>query len=105
SQDLAYIMDEDGTITFTQEQLLEYSSDVDGDNLTASNLSVGENASVIDNGDGTFTVVPDENFNGELDLTFDISDGIETVSSHIDLTVRPINDAPEPEDQSFTVQE
>ncbi|MGR5413947.1 tandem-95 repeat protein, partial [Vibrio astriarenae] len=105
SQDLAYIMDEDGTITFTQEQLLEYSSDVDGDNLTASNLSVGENASVVDNGDGTFTVVPDENFNGELDLTFDISDGIETVSSHIDLTVRPINDAPEPEDQSFTVQE
>ncbi|MGL6314389.1 tandem-95 repeat protein, partial [Vibrio sp. WXL103] len=94
-QDLAYIMDEDGTITFTQEQLLEYASDVEGDDLTASNLSVGENASVTDNGDGTFTVIPDQDFNGELDVTFDISDGQETVTSNIDLTVRPINDAPE----------
>ncbi|MCZ8499522.1 cadherin-like domain-containing protein [Vibrio lentus] len=37
-QDLAYIMDEDGSITFTQEQLLEYASDVDGDELVASNV-------------------------------------------------------------------
>ncbi|WP_038867462.1 tandem-95 repeat protein [Vibrio jasicida] len=104
-QDLAYIMDEDGTITFTQEQLLEYASDVDGDDLVASNVQVGANASVQDNGDGTFTVVPDADFNGELDLTFDISDGQETVSSSIDLTVRPINDAPAPEDKTFEVEE
>ncbi|MGD1457351.1 cadherin-like domain-containing protein, partial [Vibrio harveyi] len=104
-QDLAYIMGEDGTITFTQEQLLEYASDVDGDNLVASNVQVGANASVQDNGDGTFTVVPDADFNGELDLTFDISDGQETVSSSIDLTVRPINDAPVPEDKTFEVEE
>ncbi|MHA2709156.1 tandem-95 repeat protein [Vibrio owensii] len=104
-QDLAYIMDEDGTITFTQEQLLEYASDVDGDDLVASNVQVGVNASVQDNGDGTFTVVPDADFNGELDLTFDISDGQETVSSSIDLTVRPINDAPVPEDKTFEVEE
>ncbi|MEF1251030.1 cadherin-like domain-containing protein, partial [Vibrio owensii] len=101
----AYIMDEDGTITFTQEQLLEYASDVDGDDLVASNVQVGANASVQDNGDGTFTVVPDADFNGELDLTFDISDGQETVSSSIDLTVRPINDAPVPEDKTFEVEE
>ncbi|EKO3801171.1 tandem-95 repeat protein [Vibrio harveyi] len=104
-QDLAYIMDEDGTITFTQEQLLEYASDVDGDDLVASNVQVGANASVQDNGDGTFTVVPDADFNGELDLTFDISDGQETVSSSIDLTVCPINDAPVPEDKTFEVEE
>ncbi|MCZ8499521.1 cadherin-like domain-containing protein [Vibrio lentus] len=48
---------------------------------------------VSDNGDGTFTVVPSADFNGELDLTFDIGDGQETISSAIDLTVRPINDA------------
>ncbi|MDN2483094.1 tandem-95 repeat protein [Vibrio agarivorans] len=105
SQDLAYIMDEDGTITFTQEQLLEYASDVDGDNLTASNLQVTGSASVVDNGDGTFTVTPEQDFNGELDLTFDVSDGQEVVSSHIDLTVRPINDAPVPEDKSYSVEE
>ncbi|WP_228014146.1 cadherin-like domain-containing protein, partial [Vibrio sp. OPT46] len=104
-QDLAYIMDEDGTITFTQEQLLGYASDVDGDDLAAFNVQVGANASVVDNGDGTYTVTPEADFNGELDLTFDISDGQETISSSIDLTVRPINDAPVPEDKTFEVEE
>ncbi|MEZ9300549.1 tandem-95 repeat protein [Vibrio splendidus] len=104
-QGLAYIMDEDGSITFTQEQLLEYASDVDGDELVASNVQVGADATVQDNGDGTFTVVPSADFNGELDLTFDISDGQETISSAIDLTVRPINDAPVPEDKTFEIEE
>ncbi|MEZ8391675.1 cadherin-like domain-containing protein, partial [Vibrio splendidus] len=104
-QDLAYIMDEDGSITFTQEQLLEYASDVDEDELVASNVQVGADATVQDNGDGTFTVVPSADFNGELDLTFDISDGQETISSAIDLTVRPINDAPVPEDKTFEIEE
>ncbi|MEZ8832204.1 tandem-95 repeat protein [Vibrio cyclitrophicus] len=104
-QDLDYIMDEDGSITFTQEQLLEYASDVDGDELVASNVQVGADATVQDNGDGTFTVVPSADFNGELDLTFDISDGQETISSAIDLTVRPINDAPVPEDKTFEIEE
>ncbi|MDA0145489.1 tandem-95 repeat protein, partial [Vibrio sp. RW] len=104
-QNLAYIMDEDGSITFTQEQLLEYASDVDGDQLVASNVQVGADATVQENGDGTFTVVPSADFNGELDLTFDISDGQETISSAIDLTVRPINDAPVPEDKTFEIEE
>ncbi|PTP69338.1 cadherin-like domain-containing protein, partial [Vibrio splendidus] len=104
-QNLAYIMDEDGSITFTQEQLLEYASDVDGDELVASNVQVGDDATVQDNGDGTFTVVPSADFNGELDLTFDISDGQETIISAIDLTVRPINDAPVPEDKTFEIEE
>ncbi|MDF4815677.1 cadherin-like domain-containing protein, partial [Vibrio parahaemolyticus] len=94
-----------GTITFTQEQLLGYASDVDGDDLAAFNVQVGANASVVDNGDGTYTVTPDTDFNGELGLTFDISDGQETISSSIDLTVRPINDAPVPEDKTFEVEE
>ncbi|MCW0470078.1 cadherin-like domain-containing protein [Vibrio chagasii] len=50
-------------------------------------------------------VVPSADFNVELDLTFDISDGQETISSAIDLTVRPINDAPVPEDKTFEIEE
>ncbi|MDF5565517.1 cadherin-like domain-containing protein, partial [Vibrio parahaemolyticus] len=80
-------------------------SDVDGDDLAAFNVQVGANASVVDNGDGTYTVTPDTDFNGELGLTFDISDGQETISSSIDLTVRPINDAPVPEDKTFEIEE
>ena len=66
SGDQAYSVDEDGAITFSQEQLLSQASDIDGDALTASNLSAGDNATVSDNGDGTFTVTPDADFNGIL---------------------------------------
>ena len=92
SGDLAYSVDEDGSITFSQEQLLAQASDVDGDDLTAANLSAGDNASVVDNGDGTFTVTPDADFNGDIDLSFDVSDGTATIQAGVDLTVNPVND-------------
>ncbi|WP_241906796.1 cadherin-like domain-containing protein, partial [Vibrio sp. 10N.261.45.A6] len=48
---VAYSVDEDGSITLSQEQLLAQASDVDGDALTASNLSAGDNATVTANDD------------------------------------------------------
>ncbi|MCL9777583.1 tandem-95 repeat protein, partial [Vibrio methylphosphonaticus] len=92
SGDLAYSVDEDGSITLTQEQLLAQASDVDGDNLMAANLSAGDNATVTTNEDGSVTITPDANFNGDIDLNFDISDGTETIVANADLTVNPIND-------------
>ncbi|MGR5456839.1 cadherin-like domain-containing protein, partial [Vibrio alfacsensis] len=44
SGDLAYSVDEDGSVTLSQEQLLSQASDVEGDDLTAANLSAGDNA-------------------------------------------------------------
>ncbi|WP_139137331.1 tandem-95 repeat protein, partial [Vibrio tasmaniensis] len=105
SGDLAYSIDEDGSITLTQEQLLSQASDVDGDDLTASNLSAGDNATVVDNGDGTFTVTPDTNFNGDIDLSFDISDGTESIVANADLTVNPVNDLPTTSDVYANVDE
>ncbi|WP_420031229.1 tandem-95 repeat protein [Vibrio toranzoniae] len=102
---VAYSVDEDGSITLSQEQLLANASDVDGDALTASNLSAGDNATVIANEDGSFTITPDADFNGDIDLSFDVSDGLETVQAGVDLTVNPVNDLPTAADQSFTVEE
>ncbi|MFA0347607.1 tandem-95 repeat protein, partial [Vibrio sp. 10N.222.55.C6] len=102
---LAYSVDEDGSITLSQEQLLANASDVDGDALTASNLSAGDNATVTANEDGSFTITPDADFNGDIDLSFDVSDGLETVQAGVDLTVNPVNDLPTAEDQNFTVEE
>ena len=91
---LTATIDEDGSFTLTQAELIANASDIDGDTLTASNLQA-ENASITDNGDGTFTVAPDANFNGDLAVTFDISDGQgSTVQSQVDVTVNAVNDAP-----------
>ncbi|MBO0180856.1 cadherin-like domain-containing protein, partial [Vibrio parahaemolyticus] len=37
--------------------------------------------------------------------TFDVSDGDDVVSTNLELLVSPVNDAPEPQDQAFTVGE
>ena len=92
SGDLAYSVDEDGSITLSQEQLLAQASDLDGDDLTAANLTAGDNATVTANDDGSFTITPDADFNGDIDLSFDLSDGTETVVATADLTVNPVND-------------
>ncbi|MGR5503092.1 tandem-95 repeat protein, partial [Vibrio sp. DNB22_10_4] len=105
SGDLAYSVDEDGSITLTQEQLLSQASDVEGDDLTASNLSVGDNATVTANDDGSFTIIPDADFNGDIDLSFDITDGTDTIVANADLTVNPVNDAAVVEDVGYTIQE
>ncbi|WP_076540674.1 tandem-95 repeat protein, partial [Shewanella sp. UCD-KL21] len=102
---VAYSVDEDGSITLSQEQLLANASDIDGDNLSAENLSVGDNATVVANPDGSFTITPDADFNGDLDLSFDVSDGTTTVATGVDLTVNPINDAAVAPDVAFEMNE
>ncbi|PTP68739.1 hypothetical protein CWO23_15955, partial [Vibrio splendidus] len=87
SGELAYTVNEDASITLSQAQLLAQSTDVDGDDLTAANLSVGGNATVTANDDGSFTITPDANFNGDIDISFDLTDDTDTVTATADLTV------------------
>ncbi|GAM76308.1 T1SS secreted agglutinin RTX [Vibrio ishigakensis] len=101
----AYTVNEDGSITISQEQLLAGSTDVEGDALTASNLTVDGNANVTQNEDGSFTITPDANFNGDIDMHFDITDGTDTIQATADLTVNPVNDLPTAEDVSYTINE
>ncbi|GAM76306.1 T1SS secreted agglutinin RTX [Vibrio ishigakensis] len=96
------VVDEDGTITITQEDLLANASDVDGDALQAVNLQTNDpNASIVENPDGSFTITPSENFFGEVEFTYDVTDAIETVSTGLNLTVNPVNDLPDVPDLTF----
>jgi hypothetical protein len=96
SASIAATVDEDTSITLTQDELLANASDLDGNTLTASNVQiVGADAAVVDNGDGTFTITPSSNFSGDVDLTFDVSDGTETTAATGTVTVDPIADAPD----------
>ena len=94
-EDVAYTIEEDGSLTFTDEQLLAGASDIDGDELSVADVSyTGAEGVFTDNGDGTYTFAPNENFNGDVSLDFSVSDGTETVDANIDVTVTDVNDAP-----------
>ncbi|WP_198926818.1 cadherin-like domain-containing protein, partial [Vibrio cyclitrophicus] len=43
--------------------------------------------------DGTYSFAPNENFNGEVDLSFSVTTGSETVDATIGVTVDAVNDA------------
>ncbi|MDG2855666.1 cadherin-like domain-containing protein, partial [Vibrio parahaemolyticus] len=106
SGDLAYTINEDSSITLSQEQLLAKAGDIDSENLEAINLSTDDNATIQYNDDGSYTITPDENYNGDLDLTFDIIDNDGgSVQVGLDITVNPVNDLPQAQDQQFTVEE
>lgn len=60
--------------TVTVDALLAGYTDVDGDTLSVSGLSA-DRGSVIDNGDGTFTITPATGFSGQLALSYSVVDG------------------------------
>jgi Ca2+-binding RTX toxin-like protein len=65
---------EDTPYIVSASDLLAGFGDVDGDALHVSGLAAS-NGGVIDNGDGTFTITPTSNYNGLVDLTYDVIDG------------------------------
>ncbi|MEM6713865.1 MAG: Ig-like domain-containing protein [Cyanobacteria bacterium P01_C01_bin.147] len=82
---------EDAAITDT---VLSNDSDPDGDNLTAMLLADVDNGTLNFNTDGSFTYIPDADFNGTDSFTYEISDGQLTDTATVTLTVNPVNDAP-----------
>jgi VCBS repeat-containing protein len=90
-------VDEDTSLTFTAEQLLANSHDVDGDPLTVTGVSVNPHyGTVVENLDGTWTFTPAENFHGDdVALTFNVEDPSGTWSSNVaTVDVLSVNDAP-----------
>ena len=65
-------------------------TDPEGDDVTVTATS--DDGTVTDNGDGTFTFVPDENFNGEATVTFTADDGTDTTTTDFTVTVNPVDD-------------
>ena len=95
SSSLSISTNEDVELTLTQNDLLVNTSDPENEGVFALNVEAGDgNATVTDNLDGTYTITPILNFNGNTYFTFDISDMTNTISSSIDLTVLSVNDLP-----------
>jgi hypothetical protein len=87
---------EDTLITVTAAELQAGSTDLDGDALSVSGVSLSDAAagSLVDNLDGTWTFTPTANWNGTLSLDYSVSDGTATVAGSAALTVSAVNDNP-----------
>ncbi|MFA0617288.1 cadherin-like domain-containing protein, partial [Vibrio splendidus] len=82
--DVSYTIDEDGTLTLTDAQLLAGASDADGETLSIDSVTyTGTDGVLTNNNDGTYSFEPNENFNGEVDLSFSVTTGSETVDATI----------------------
>ncbi|MGW0162691.1 Ig-like domain-containing protein [Mycobacterium sp. NPDC003323] len=63
------------TVMIEADQLLANDTDGDGDGLTAIIVDHPLNGDLIDNGDGTFTYIPDADHSGSDSFTYIASDG------------------------------
>ncbi|TIH15591.1 tandem-95 repeat protein [Marinifilum sp. JC120] len=84
---------EDAPLLISAVDLLANASDIDGDSLSVTNLSVSSGA-LVDNGDNTWTYTPDQDFNGSVSLSYDVSDGHLSAPASAGITVTAVNDTP-----------
>jgi hypothetical protein len=84
--------------------VLDNDTDVDGDTLSITSLSTPLHGTAITDGN-YITYTPNENYNGDDSVSYTISDGSETASATLSITVTPVNDAPAANDGSASTEE
>ncbi|EMK3394674.1 tandem-95 repeat protein [Vibrio parahaemolyticus] len=82
---------EDTAVTI---DVLPNDTDVDGDKLSIQSASVPEAQGKVEIVDGKLVFTPAENFNGDAEITYTVTDGELTDEAKVSVTVNPVNDAP-----------
>lgn len=94
-----FMIDEDTVLSVEAASLLANDSDVDGDPLTITSV---EGASL----EGSMVVfTPDANFNGNTSFTYVATDGIDSATGAVNVTVLPVNDPVIAIDDTATMDE
>ncbi|MES2824243.1 MAG: DUF4347 domain-containing protein, partial [Pseudomonadota bacterium] len=92
---LSAIAEDSGVRLITQAQLLANASDVDGDTLTATGLTLASGTgNLVDNGNGTWNFTPTSNDSTGVSFSYSIGDGTATIAATATLDITPANDAP-----------
>ncbi|CAN1212972.1 hypothetical protein TUMEXPCC7403_22400 [Tumidithrix helvetica PCC 7403] len=85
---------EDTAYTISTSDLLQGFFDADGDTLSISGLTAS-NGTLIDNGNGTYNFAPNANFNGNVNLTYNVIDGNGGITPATQsFAIASVNDAP-----------
>ncbi|WP_274059823.1 tandem-95 repeat protein, partial [Vibrio parahaemolyticus] len=91
AKDDTAITDEDTPVTI---DVLPNDNDIDGDKLSIQSASVPEAQGKVEIVDGKLVFTPAENFNGDAEITYTVTDGELTDEAKVAVTVNPVNDAP-----------
>ena len=83
---------EDGSLTFSEAQLLGQATDLDGDQLSLTSLTVDQ-GELTNNGDGSWTFTPAADWNGNVALNYGVSDGEAITQVQASIQVDAVNDA------------
>ncbi|TPB49840.1 tandem-95 repeat protein, partial [Vibrio parahaemolyticus] len=82
---------EDTVVTI---DVLPNDTDVDGDKLSIQSATVPEAQGKVEIVDGKLVFTPAENFNGDAEITYTVTDGQLTDEAKVTVTVNPVNDVP-----------
>ncbi|MGL1292705.1 tandem-95 repeat protein [Vibrio parahaemolyticus] len=91
AKDDTTITDEDTPVTI---DVLPNDTDVDGDKLSVESASVPKEQGTVEVVNGKLVFTPAENFNGDAEITYTVTDGQLTDEAKVTVTVNPVNDAP-----------
>jgi VCBS repeat-containing protein len=101
----AYSVNEDEVLNVAAPGVLGNDSDPDGQTLSAVLVSDVSNGTLNLNADGSFSYVPDLNFNGSESFSYAAYDGFDSVSALVSISVNSANDAPLAVDDAYSVNE
>ncbi|MCG9772491.1 tandem-95 repeat protein, partial [Vibrio diabolicus] len=88
------VTDEDTPVTM---DVLPNDTDIDGDKLSIDSASVPSDQGTVEIVDGKLVFTPAENFNGDAEITYTVTDGTLTDQATVKVTVNAVNDTPEVE--------
>ena len=89
------ITEDSGARLITQAELLANATDIEGDAITATGLTINTgNGTLNDNGDGTWNYTPGADDDTDVSFNYTITDGTDTVAETATLDITPVNDAP-----------
>lgn len=97
------VVDEDAQVRINA---LANDSDVDGDPLTVTGFTQPRNGKVDCTAQGVCTYAPKADFHGQDSFSYTVSDGNGgTATATVNVTVRPVNDAPVARNDSYAATE
>ena len=97
-------IEEDSSLS--NKEVILNDTDIDGDSLFVNEISYsGEGTVAISSNSTSIDYTPATNFNGVEDILYTISDGELTDTGVLTITVTPVNDAPESNDDTIELNE